>query len=79
MSLILYNPDLVRIFGICITLAIVAVGQQVYVSKSKSETERWDKLLKEHERKKKIKKMYEEIKEENASNKCTNVDTTKLV
>lgn len=73
------DPELLFILSLCLVLAIVAAGQQVYVSRKKRETEKWDKMLYEHERKKKIKRMFEEIEEENKSPKCTNVDTTKLV
>lgn len=76
------DPELTIIMILCLILAVIAAGQQVWISrKSKAERERekMDNKLKEWERKKKIDKMYEEIREANTPTECKNVNVKNLI
>ena len=76
------DPELTIIMLACLILAIIAAGQQVWISgksKAQREREKMDNELKEWERKKKIDKMYEEIREANTPTECKNVNVKNLI
>lgn len=72
------DPELTIIMLVCLILAIMAAGQQVwlgYKSKADREREKWDNLLERHERNKKIQKYIEET----TPKSCKNVDVKNLI
>ena len=76
------DPELTIIMLACLILAIIAAGQQVWISgksKAQREREKMDNLLKEWERTKKIDKMYEEMREANTPKECKNVSVKNLI
>lgn len=76
------DPELTFILIVCLILACIAAGQKVWLgnrSKAQREREKMDNELKEWERKKKIDKMYEEMREANTPTKCKNVNVKNLI
>ena len=72
------DPELTIIMLVCLMLAIIAAGQQVWLghkSKEAREREKWDNLLERHERNKKIQKYIEET----TPKSCKNVDVKNLI
>lgn len=76
------DRELTIIMLICLFLALIASSQQILSShkpKAEREREKMDNKLKEWERKKKIDKMYEEIREANTPTECKNVNVKNLI
>lgn len=76
------DPQLTFIMILCLLLAIVAGAQQIWIgtkNKNQKETEKWDNILKEWERKKKIENMLEEMKEAHKPTDCQNVNVKNLI
>lgn len=76
------DPELAFILIVCLILAGIAAGQKVWLghrSKAQREREKMDNELKEWERKKKIDKMYEEMREANTPTECKNVNVKNLI
>lgn len=76
------DPELTIIMIACLILGTIAAVQPVWInhkSKAEREREKMDYQLKEWERKKKIDKMYEEMKEANTPTGCKNVNVKNLI
>lgn len=76
------DPELAFILIVCLILACIAAVQPIWInhkSKAQREREKMDNELKEWERKKKIDKMYEEMREANTPTECKNVNVKNLI
>lgn len=69
----LKDKELAIILIIVILLAIVAAAQNILMIENK--TDKWDKKLKDYEKKKKIEKMLEDTKDKS----CKNVNPNNLI
>lgn len=76
------DPELAFILIVCLILAGIVAGQKVWLghrSKAQRAREKMDNELKEWERKKKIDKMYEEMREANTPTECKNINVKNLI